>query len=236
MEELDQAYGFVLYEHQATQTLSGLLQPGDRARDRVIVYVNGAKVGVIDSTYPEPVNITLDIQPGDNLQLLVENLGRVDYWSLESGTFDALVDPYKGIFGNVTVGGTILEDWTMSSLPVDSVPLSNSTLKTRASSGEFPTIYSGTFNVFGNYTDTAQLDTFIAIPSGVKGVVWVNGFNLGRYWIIGPQQSLYLPGTVVKQGELNEIVVLELEPGNGTMIARGEAERNWGNFPDPDYP
>lgn len=49
MEELGQDYGFVLYEHKVTQTMSGLLQPGDRPRDRVIVYVNEARVGVIDS-------------------------------------------------------------------------------------------------------------------------------------------------------------------------------------------
>jgi hypothetical protein len=49
MEELGQDYGFVLYEHKATQAMSGLLQPGDRPRDRVIVYVNEARIGVIDS-------------------------------------------------------------------------------------------------------------------------------------------------------------------------------------------
>ncbi len=93
-------------------------------------------------------------------------------------------------------------------------------------------IYSGKFQVSAPANDDpARLDTFIAIPSGIKGIVWVNGFNLGRYWVIGPQQSLYLPGTVVKVGE-NEITVLELEPKNQTMIARGLAERKWANHPD----
>lgn len=49
MEELGQDYGFVLYEHEVTQAMSGLLQPGDRPRDRVIIYVNEARIGVIDS-------------------------------------------------------------------------------------------------------------------------------------------------------------------------------------------
>lgn len=53
---------------------------------------------------------------------------------------------------------------------------------------------------------------------------------------VGPQQSLYLPGTVLKAGEQNEIVVLELEPGNsGVLTARTEPERVWFNNPDPDY-
>lgn len=234
MEALGQDYGFVLYEHDVNQTLDGLLQPGDRPRDRVIVIVNGVRVGVIDNIYAHPNNVSLQLVPGDSLQLLVENLGRVDYWSLESDVFDALLDPYKGIVGNVSVGGSILESWTMTPLPLDEVPeVSPST--NLSSLGQTPIFYSGSFALDSNVTESAQLDTFVSIPNGVKGVVWVNGFNLGRYWVIGPQQSLYLPGTVLKAGETNEIVVLELEPGNQTMIARGEAERVWGNNPDPDY-
>lgn len=234
MEDLGQNYGFVLYQHEATQPISGLLQPGDRPRDRVIIYVNGARVGVIDSTYQNPMNITVHLRPGDILQLLVENLGRVDYWSLESYTLDGLTDPYKGIVGNVTIGNTTIQGWKMTSLPLDSV----ASLPSKANFpaiGATPMFYSGTFDLGGNISDPMRLDTFISIPNGVKGVVWVNSFNLGRYWTIGPQQSLYLPGTVLKSGQTNEIVVLELEPGNHTMIARGEAERTWGNNPDPDY-
>lgn len=234
MEELGQNYGFVLYEHEATQTVSGLLQPGDRPRDRVIIYVNGARVGVVDSTYPYPMNISVDLRPGDTLQILVENLGRVDYWSLEAYTFNGLIDPYKGIVGDVTVGNSTINGWTMKSLPLDDVS-SLSCKANSSTSGATPMFYFGTFEVDGDHLDPMQLDTFLSIPNGVKGVVWVNNFNLGRYWTIGPQQSLYLPGTVLKPGQSNEIVVLELEPGNQTVTARGEAERTWGNNPDPDY-
>lgn len=234
MEELGQSYGFVLYEHQVEETLDGVLQPGDRPRDRVIVYVNGARVGVIDNTYLQPKNVSLRLVPGDTLQLLVENLGRVDYWSLESDVFNALLDPYKGIVGNVTVDGATLEGWTMTSFPLDDVP-SFQPPSNLSALGEVPVLYSGTFSLASNFTEAAQLDTFVSIPNGVKGVVWVNGFNLGRYWVIGPQQSLYLPGPVLKAGQANEIVILELEPGDQTMTARGEAERAWGNNPDPDY-
>lgn len=234
MEELGQNYGFVLYEHQVTEAAEGLLSPGDRARDRVIVYVNGVRSGVIDSTYEYPNNISLSLTPGDNLQLLVENLGRVDYWSLESGLANHVLDPYKGIVGNVTVGTVVLENWVMSSIPLDQIPSftasSNST-----TAGTEPTFYTGSFRLGSNFTSILQLDTFIAVPDGVKGIIWVNGFNLGRYWTIGPQQSLYLPGTILRTGQSNEIVVLELEPDCATLVARGEAERVWGNNPDPDY-
>ncbi|KAJ4385448.1 hypothetical protein N0V93_009876 [Gnomoniopsis smithogilvyi] len=233
MEALGQDYGFVLYEHQVAQAYNGTLQPGDRARDRVIVYVNGAQIGVIDSTYAQPKDVSLSLVAGDVLQLLVENLGRVDYYSLESNLKNAVLDPYKGIVGNVTVGGTVLESWTSTSLPLDTVPTLSSSNSSAAVQG--PTFFSGTFSVGSNYTNAAQLDTFIAVPNGVKGMVWINGFSLGRYWTVGPQQSLYLPGTILKAGQINEIVILELEPTGETLVFRGESERIWGNNPDPDY-
>ncbi|KAI0842639.1 glycoside hydrolase family 35 protein [Hypoxylon sp. FL0890] len=237
MEELGQAYGLVLYEHKVTTTFQGDLQPGDRARDRVIVYVNGTRQGVIDSTYSQPAQVSLSLQSGDTLQLLVENLGRVDYWSRESGTFIALEDPYKGIVGNVTIGSKAVSGWDIYSLPLDQPPATSKPSSGTIKTGSPPVFFRGTFHVEGgNSTDPAALDTFLEVPDGVKGNVWVNGFNLGRYWVVGPQQSLYLPGTIIKPYEENEIVVLELEPNGEALTAFGVAERRWANYPDPDYP
>ncbi|KAI1123976.1 family 35 glycoside hydrolase [Nemania abortiva] len=244
MEQLGQAYGLILYEHTATAAVSGTLQPGDRARDRVIVYVNGVKKGVIDSTYSRPAQVSVSLSRGDKLQLLVENLGRVDYWSRESGTFVALEDPYKGIRGDVTVGSDVLSGWSIHSLPLDLPPSPSSSSSSRTPSqqnldtieaGSPPVFYRATFDAGGDdSTDPALRDTFLAVPDGVKGNVWVNRFNLGRYWIIGPQQSLYLPGTVLKPVG-NDVVVLELEPHADSLAVFGAAEREWGNHPDPDY-
>lgn len=248
MEQLGQAYGFIFYEHTVVDAaLSGALQPGDRARDRVIVYVNGARKGVIDSTYPRPARVSVSLRPGDKLQLLVENLGRVDYWSRESGTAVALEDPYKGIRGNVTVGSQVLLGWRVHTLPLETPPSKTSkTSKTRRdatgsgliTAGSPPVFYRGTFDTGragDGDADPARLDTFLAVPGGTKGVVWVNGLNLGRYWVVGPQQSLYLPGTVLRPVG-NEVVVLELEPAaeTETLVVFGAAEREWGNHPDPD--
>ncbi|KAI0445294.1 family 35 glycoside hydrolase [Xylaria telfairii] len=245
MEQLGQAYGLILYEHTVNTTLSGIIQPGDRARDRVIVYVNDVKQGVIDSTYSRPAQVSVSLRPGDKLQLLVENLGRVDYWSRESGTFVALEDPYKGIQGDVAVGAAVLSGWSIYSLPLEAPPTpsdENTTRRRRRrrrrtiAAGSPPVFYRATFDAGrGDETNAALLDTFLSVPGGVKGNVWVNGFNLGRYWVIGPQQSLYLPGTVLKPVG-NEAVILELEPGADTLTASGVALREWGNHPDPDYP
>ncbi|OTB15065.1 glycoside hydrolase family 35 protein [Daldinia sp. EC12] len=237
MEELGQDYGLVLYEHKVVDTVQGNLQPGDRARDRVIVYVNGTKSGVIDSTYSQPTQVHVSLKPGDTLQLLVENLGRVDYWSRESGTFVALEDPYKGIKGNVTVGSDVLSGWDVYSLPLETPPIASKTSRVAITTDSSPLFFRGSFTVGGgNTTDPAALDTFLEVPDGVKGNVWVNGFNLGRYWVVGPQQSLYLPGTLLKSNTENDIVVLELEPKAESLTAFGSAERRWANYPDPDYP
>lgn len=240
MERLGQAYGFILYQHNVTTDITGILLPGDRARDRVIAYVNNIKIGVIDSTYTYPQNLSLAVKTGDKLQLLVENLGRVDYFSPPSFTYNALLDPYKGILGNVTINGSVLEGWDMFSMSVEDIPFLSPATITSVKNGSSPIYFKGEFFVNGtNTTDARMLDTFIAIPNGIKGIVWVNNFMLGRYWVVGPQQSLYLPGTVLKPGVVNEIVVLELEPGEireGGMVAEGQSQRVWGNFKDPDYP
>lgn len=240
MEALGQSYGFILYSHTATSSISGIVHPGDRPRDRVLVYINEIRTGVIDSQYQHPLNVSVSLKPGDKLQLLVENLGRVDYYSRGNEYADYLRQPHKGIVGDVKVGNSVLHGWDMYPIPLTSLPSSAPSYAqaegaVRKTSS--PMFYHASFDVPKSASaDPASLDTYLAIPQGVKGQVFVNGYNLGRYWLIGPQQSLYLPGVWLKPGEPNEIVVLELEPDrvNATMTAEGLSEREWFNKPDPD--
>lgn len=241
MEALGQGYGFILYEHTITSATAGVIHPGDRPRDRVLVYVNGARQGVIDSQYQHPLNITLTLRPGDKLSLLVENLGRVDYYSRGNPYANYFRQPEKGIVGDVSIGDTDLIGWDMYTIPLTDLPETTaSTEYSTGSNSSAPTFYYGTFTIPSNpdtTTDPAALDTFLSLPAGIKGQAFVNGFNLGRYWLVGPQQSLYLPGVLLKHDDPNEVVVLELEPDhmNGTkMVAEGLAERKWFNHPDPD--
>lgn len=187
--------------------------------------MNDVFTGVIDSTYAYPQNVSVILAPGTKVQLLVENLGRVDYYSRGTTETNMVIDPAKGILGDVRVGNATLGGWTSQGLPLDNVPV----LETQYSSANtaLPRFYKGTFSVADVHGDAAARDTYLAIPNGVKGNVWVNGFHLGRYWGVGPQTALYLPGTVVK--ERNEVVVLELEPGwiKGEMRAEGLREREW---------
>ena len=107
----------------------------------------------------------------------------------------------KGITEKVTFNGHELTGWQQYSLPFDNI----STIKysTKAVAANAPVVRKGTFNL----TETG--DTYLDMSAWGKGCVWVNGHNLGRYWEIGPQQTLYLPVEWLKRGA-NEVVVLEL--------------------------
>ncbi|KFX93893.1 hypothetical protein O988_06585 [Pseudogymnoascus sp. VKM F-3808] len=223
MEALGQAHGFILYRHTVRSATSGTLKTGDTPRDRILVYLNGKRTGVIDSIYRYPSTVTLALKPNDVLDILIENLGRVNYGS-------EIPDQRKGIVGNVTVGSTVLVNWDMFSLSMQEPPASHSpppVLENLTASG--PIFYKGSFNV------KSTGDTYLELPGWTKGIVWVNGVILGRYWTVGPQQQLYLPGCYLKKRN-NEITVLALEPNRNQSDARGIQTRSWSNNPDPDAP
>ncbi|PFH56282.1 hypothetical protein XA68_16777 [Ophiocordyceps unilateralis] len=231
MEHMDQSYGFVLYQHTVEEEAEGILFVGDGPRDRVLVYQNGHRVGIIDGTYSSPGRVRVRLNEGDLLQLLVENLGRVD----KGHKFE---DQRKGIVGNVTVGTRqTLERWKTYSLPLTKLPrgLSRGD-KVVVFHRQSPMFYTGSFRLAENAQPGLGSDMFLSIDKAIKGQVWVNGVNLGRYWAMGPQQSLYLPGCYLNAaGRSNKIVVLELEPeANRPMVAKGLSSREWFNRPDPD--
>ncbi|RZK66824.1 MAG: DUF2135 domain-containing protein, partial [Pedobacter sp.] len=95
-----------------------------------------------------------------------------------------------------------------------------------------PLFYTGTFSIPSNLQDAAdaELDTYLAVPKGIKGQVFINGFNLGRYWLVGPQQSLYLPGTLLNRDAMNEVVVVayaaqakRMETASATTVIRSQS-------------
>lgn len=220
MEALGQSYGYTLYRHTVEDAVSGILQPGDRPRDRLLVYVNDARVGVIDAIYAVPNVVSLDLEAGDVLDILVENIGRANY-GLE------MVDQIKGIVGNVTVGTSTLSGWESYPLGLETLPDLQNKTAPAPTEDDSPLFYSGSFSL-----DTVG-DTYIQLDGWTKGVVWVNDINIGRYWIIGSQQGLYVPHCYLNEGE-NDIVVLALEPTPDQGDVTGVSERLWENNPDPD--
>ncbi|MGI4822170.1 MAG: glycoside hydrolase family 35 protein [Janthinobacterium lividum] len=191
-EELGQGHGYVLYGKRFTQPVQGKLQVKG-LRDYATVYVNGKFVGELNR---QQNKYELDIQIPANatLELLVENMGRINYGA-------DIVHNTKGIIEPVTINGlTITGDWSMYKLPFDKMPnLSRYPTKNREGR---PTLYTASFNV------PQTGDTFLDMRGWGKGIVFVNGHHLGRYWKVGPQQTLYVPGCWLTKGK-NDVVVLE---------------------------
>jgi beta-galactosidase len=192
-EALDQGHGFVLYSRSFTQPIEGKLQvPG--LRDYALVYVNGKKVGELNRQ-EKKYELDISIPFNGRLELLVENMGRINYGA-------NIVHNQKGIIAPVTINDfEITGGWNMYKVPFEQAPAVAATTKTTIGA---PVIYSGTFQV------TEPGDVFLDMHGWGKGVVFVNGQNLGRYWKIGPQQTLYLPGAWLKKG-VNEVVIFEMQ-------------------------
>lgn len=201
MEQLAQNYGLINYRTTASGprpaqplTIAGL---GDRA----VVIVDGRPVGTLDRNRPNDSVMVSIAGDSAQLDLLVDAGGRINYGPHLNDT--------KGIRGNVLLGGQqALFGWDITPLPLDDV--------------DRIAVPAGTSSVAGLYRATVEIgdtgDAFIALPGWTKGLVWLNGFLLGRYWNIGPQRALYAPHPLWTTGH-NTITVLELhQPGQDITL------------------
>jgi beta-galactosidase GanA len=127
----------------------------------------------------------------------------------------------KGISGDVKLGDTALTNWAIYPLPLKDEWISRLPKTTEAPTSG-PARPGGIFK--GQFKLETVADTFLDMSKWKKGVVWVNGHNLGRYWSIGPQQRLYCPAPWLKKGE-NTIIVLDMELTKPQPLD-GKPERN----------
>ncbi|NLR68451.1 beta-galactosidase [Chitinophaga varians] len=190
-EDLKQAYGFVLYRTTLKGGSSGTLKIKD-LRDYGLVFINGKRAAILDRRLKQDsVNITLP-EGTITLDILVENLGRINF-----GPY--LLKNRKGIDGQVLFNGKAIGQWQQFRLPYEQQPV----VKTSAVAADAPVLKEGSFTL------NTKGDTYLDMSKWGKGVVWINGHHLGRYWQVGPQQTLYVPAEWLKTGQ-NKITVLEL--------------------------
>ena len=202
-EQMNQGYGYVLYSRHFNQPISGTLAiPG--LRDYAVIYIDGEKVGELNRN-TQTYEMEIEVPFNATLQILVENMGRINYGS-------EIVHNTKGIISPITIAEQpISGNWEMYQLPMSEVPdftkLGNNNVFKNGSSQanrlkDCPVLYEGTFTL----DETG--DTFIDMEAWGKGIIFINGHNIGRYWKVGPQQTLYIPGVWLKKGE-NKIVIFE---------------------------
>ncbi|XP_004857895.1 beta-galactosidase isoform X2 [Heterocephalus glaber] len=216
--QVKQYFGFVLYrttllEDYSNSTLLSSL-PFNGVHDLAYVSVDGVPQGVLERNHV--LSLKIRGKAGASLDLLVENMGRVNYGSY--------INDSKGLVFNMTLGSHILTNWTI--FPLDTEEAVRSHLGSwggrdadhraehctlSSSNHTLPAFYVGNFSIPSGIPDLPQ-DTFIQFPGWTKGQVWINGFNLGRYWPArGPQMTLFVPKHILTTSAPNNITVLELE-------------------------
>ena len=194
-EDMKQAYGYMLYRTTVDGGTTGILKIKD-LRDYGMLFINGKQAGIMDRRlYQDSLFITLP-KGKVTLDILVENMGRINF-----GPY--LLKNTKGITEKVLFKGKELFGWKMYSLPfsnIASIPPIKSVIKPTPNA---PVIRKGYLYL------KKPIDTYLDFSNWGKGAVWVNGHNLGKYWEIGPQQTIYLPAEWLKTGK-NEVVIFEL--------------------------
>jgi beta-galactosidase len=202
MEDLHQDFGYVLYRTTLHGPASGDLVL-DQLHSYARIYLDGKFVGVLDRRLGK-MSMPLSVSGAQRLDILVENSGRVNFTAV-------LRTEQAGITHGVTFAGKPVTGWQNYSLPFADTSSVHFIQKPAAAG---PALYRGTFSI-GKPTDT---DTFLDMRAYGKGQVWVNGHALGRYWRIGPQGGLYLPGAWLHPGR-NEVVLLDLDGGSVPPLA-----------------
>jgi beta-galactosidase len=197
MEAYNQGHGCILYRATLPAGPAATLQV-ERAGDFAWVFLDGKKTGVMDRR-ARSYSVELPARKKKSrLDILVEAMGHVN--------FGNEIHDRKGLRGDVqlvTADSTnvLSGKWKIYPLRLDAPMLAGLKWKTGAAGG--PAFWRGSFNV------DKPADTFLDLRNWGKGVVWVNGHCLARYWNIGPTQTAYMPGPWLHAGK-NEIVVLDL--------------------------
>jgi beta-galactosidase len=198
MEMFDQGWGRILYRTILPKSNRKQKLQITELHDWANIFINGKSIGKLDRRRGDnTIEIPMLIEQSQ-LDILVEATGRVNYGK-------AIIDR-KGITEKVELinGTTIteLKNWTVYNFPVEYEFQKKAKFVKETSRG--PSWYKGTFNL------TEIGDTFLDMSTWGKGMVWVNGYNIGRFWKIGPQQTLFMPGCWLKKGK-NEIIVLDVD-------------------------
>ena len=203
MEHYGQNQGYILYSTEFSGNYSDTKITLEEVHDIAYVFINGELKGRfnrLDVDYYKGGSDTFEVpikafNGKIRIDILVEAMGRVNYG-------DKLYDK-KGV-GGVKIGGQRIYGWTIRNMEMSNAP--NVTYESKENAKEdisYPAFIKGRFKV------EEKRDTFIDLKGFTKGTVFINGFNLGRYWNIGPERTLYLPAPLLKED--NEIVIFEQE-------------------------
>ena len=199
MEFYNQGWGSILYRTSLGASSVEQKLIITEAHDWTQVFIDGKKLATLSRLKGDGVVTIPPLREGARLDILVEAMGRMNFGK---GIYDR-----KGITEKVELQSgdnvAVLQNWEVFNIPVDYEFARSRQFKTGENTANQTAYYKATFTL-----DEVG-DTFFDMSSWSKGMVWVNGYAIGRYWEIGPQQTLYMPGCWLKKGD-NEIVILDM--------------------------
>ena len=186
-----------------------------RVNDRAAVVVDGRQ---IDFIYSKNTSFGLSIpsnvfkkstENNYTLDLLVENMGRVDF----GPTLNDLNIQRKGIQENILIDNKIQTNWQLFALDFKTQFIERLKEQNWELIGDYrsPTFYRTKLIIKGEPSDT-----YLLLPNWTTSVVFINGFNIGRYWNVGPAKTLYVSAPLLRTG-VNEIIIFETQK-NGFHI------------------
>jgi beta-galactosidase len=190
--------GFTLYRTEVETSRQPTLEL-DEVRDRAQVFFDRRPVGILARDRRD-FSIRLPAKSRGMLDLLVEDQGRVNY--------GPRIGEHKGLIGSARLGGTVIRDWDV--LPIDLGKIAGVAEALLAVTTASIAGLAGPVFARASFDLASPTDLYLSTADWGKGVVWLNGFNLGRYWSRGPQRTLYVPGPILRERQ-NELIVLELE-------------------------
>ncbi len=215
MEEFDQGWGSMIYSTELPVFDKPAKLHIENGHDHIQVFIGDKYIGTLDRRMGEKDIVLPSQSTKQTLYLVVEAMGRIN--------FGRAIKDFKGIVGDaemtIELGGNhftaSLKNWNTYMIP-DIYEFYKgrkyTTDNVADKSARHPGYYKATFNV------KKPGDTFIDMSTWGKGLVYVNGHALGRFWEIGPQQALYCPGCWLKKGK-NEIVIFDIVGPTAQTVA-----------------
>lgn len=190
MEKYGYGYGYTAYRTVLSRDYKNAVISFESIGDRAHIFINNKLVGIV-YVNDENLEVNFDAKSGDVLTVLCENMGRAN--------FGSKMMRKKGVAGRCLIDGKIHFNWEVYPLPMENL----STLKYNDVISDINCVFcKGVFEI------DEPCDTFVRLDNFTKGFVMINGFNIGRYWEIGPQKTLYVPASLLVKGK-NEIIIFE---------------------------
>ena len=197
MEDLGQSYGYLLYRTESSWDADEEKIRVIDGRDRMQLFVDGKLMATQYQTeIGQDIFVAGEKKTTHRIDVLMENMGRVNYGH------KFLADTQrKGIRTGVCKDLHFLLNWQQYPLSFEN------TENIDFSKGwqqEQPAFYAFDFEM------KALKDTYLDLSGFGKGLAFVNGVNIGRFWNVGPTLSLYIPHSLLKEGH-NRIIIFETE-------------------------